>query len=200
MTATYRYNIVDTVRRLQHWMDSIAGQTFLNYAYSWGASVVILGALFKLTHLPGADFFLFLGMGTEVVVFFISAFDRPFVRMDASTPSRAADTITAAQQQVNSAVMEASLQYSERLEALALQLNTVQQMLTKTLPGSEEIVSFEKRLAAINEVYGMLLEKASQQMPTIDDIRMQMQLMDDQLSQLNTIYASLLEAMRTKRE
>jgi gliding motility-associated protein GldL len=59
-------------------MDSVAGQTFLNYAYSWGASIVILGTLFKLTHLPGANFFLFLGMGTEVLVFFISAFDRPF--------------------------------------------------------------------------------------------------------------------------
>ena len=39
---------------------------------------MILGTLFKLTHLPGANFFLFLGMGTEVFVFFISAFDRPF--------------------------------------------------------------------------------------------------------------------------
>lgn len=59
-------------------MDSKSGQTFLNYAYSWGASVVILGTLFKLTHLPGANLMLFIGMGTEVVVFFLSAFDRPF--------------------------------------------------------------------------------------------------------------------------
>lgn len=66
------------VYRLQKWMDSVPGQTFLNYAYSWGASVVILGTLFKLTHIPGANFMLFLGMGTEVVVFFLSAFDRPF--------------------------------------------------------------------------------------------------------------------------
>lgn len=70
-----KYNIV---YRLQKWMDTVAGQTFLNYAYSWGASVVILGALFKLTHLPGANIMLFIGMGTEVFVFFISAFDRPF--------------------------------------------------------------------------------------------------------------------------
>ena len=59
-------------------MDSVAGQTFMNYAYSWGAAVVILGTLFKLTHLPGANIMLFIGMGTEVFVFFISAFDRPF--------------------------------------------------------------------------------------------------------------------------
>ncbi len=63
---------------MQKWMDSVSGQTFLNYAYSWGASIVILGTLFKLTHLPGANLMLFIGMGTEVVVFFISAFDRPF--------------------------------------------------------------------------------------------------------------------------
>ncbi len=75
MTEYSKYNIV---YRLQKWMDSVPGQTFLNYAYSWGASVVILGTLFKLTHLPGANIMLFAGMGTEVFVFFLSAFDRPF--------------------------------------------------------------------------------------------------------------------------
>lgn len=70
-----KINIVD---RLQHWMDSVPGQTFLNYAYSWGAAIVILGALFKLTHLEGGNIMLFIGMGTEVIVFFLSAFDRPF--------------------------------------------------------------------------------------------------------------------------
>ena len=75
MSVYSKYNLV---YRLQKWMDTVAGQTFLNYAYSWGASVVILGALFKLTHLPGANIMLFIGMGTEVFVFFISAFDRPF--------------------------------------------------------------------------------------------------------------------------
>ena len=60
---------------IQKWMDSQKGQTFLNFAYSWGASVVILGALFKLTHISGADIMLFLGMGTEVVVFFLAGFE-----------------------------------------------------------------------------------------------------------------------------
>ena len=75
MTVYSKFNIV---YHLQKWMDSVPGQTFLNYAYSWGASVVILGTLFKLTHLPGANIMLFAGMGTEVFVFFLSAFDRPF--------------------------------------------------------------------------------------------------------------------------
>lgn len=73
---------INLIIRLQHWMDSVPGQTFLNYAYSWGASIVILGALFKLTHLPGGNLMLFIGMGTEVVVFFLSAFDRPFDRQE----------------------------------------------------------------------------------------------------------------------
>lgn len=75
MTEYSKYNVI---YRLQKWLDSVPGQTFLNYAYSWGASIVILGTLFKLTHLPGANVALYLGMGTEVIVFFISAFDRPF--------------------------------------------------------------------------------------------------------------------------
>ena len=77
MTVYSNFNVI---YRLQKWLDSVPGQTFMNYAYSWGASIVILGTLFKLTHLPGANFMLFLGMGTEVIVFFISAFDRPFDR------------------------------------------------------------------------------------------------------------------------
>ena len=75
MTQYSKFNII---YRLQKWLDSVPGQTFMNYAYSWGASIVILGALFKLTHLAGANFMLFLGMGTEVLVFFIAGFDRPF--------------------------------------------------------------------------------------------------------------------------
>ena len=73
-----QYSKINIIYRLQKWMDSVPGQTFLNYAYSWGAAIVILGTLFKLTYLPGANLMLYLGMGTEVVVFFLSAFDRPF--------------------------------------------------------------------------------------------------------------------------
>lgn len=74
----------ETVRRkkslgqkLQNFMASYRGKVVMNYAYSWGAAVVIAGTLFKLTHLPAANLMLWLGMGTEVLVFFISAFDLP---------------------------------------------------------------------------------------------------------------------------
>ena len=63
--------------RIQNYMMSYSGKTLINYFYSWGAAIVILGTLFKLTHLPGANLMLYIGMGTEVLVFIISGFDRP---------------------------------------------------------------------------------------------------------------------------
>ena len=62
-------------------MDSPAGQLFMNYAYSWGASVVILGALFKLTHITGANAMLFIGMIVEAIVFFISGFEKTYEKV-----------------------------------------------------------------------------------------------------------------------
>ncbi|MBO5024814.1 MAG: gliding motility protein GldL [Bacteroidaceae bacterium] len=73
-------NKIKNLSVIQRWMDSKPGQMFLNYAYSWGASIVILGALFKLTHIAGADIMLFIGMGTEVIVFFLAGFERPWDR------------------------------------------------------------------------------------------------------------------------
>lgn len=53
------------------------GKRALNFCYSWGASIVILGALFKLLHLPYGNQILFVAMTVEALVFFISAFEHP---------------------------------------------------------------------------------------------------------------------------
>ena len=52
-------------------------KTFMGYLYGWGAAVVIIGALFKIMHWPGANIMLIAGMGTETVIFFLSAFEPP---------------------------------------------------------------------------------------------------------------------------
>lgn len=70
--------------RIQDYLDTPKGRILLNYLYSWGAAIVILGALFKLTHIKGANLMLFIGMGTEVLVFFISGFERPYIPGDDS--------------------------------------------------------------------------------------------------------------------
>ena len=56
---------------------SFIGQRFFNFAYSIGAAIVIWGALFKILHLPGGNTLLSIGMGTEVLMFILTAFDRP---------------------------------------------------------------------------------------------------------------------------
>lgn len=72
---------MNPIAKLQKWMDSPSGQVFMNYAYSWGAAVVVLGALFKLTHIPGANEILFISMITEVLVFFISGFEKTYEKV-----------------------------------------------------------------------------------------------------------------------
>jgi gliding motility-associated protein GldL len=55
---------------------------FMARLYGWGASVVILGALFKINHYPGADYMLIVGLGTESCIFFFSGFEPPYVEPD----------------------------------------------------------------------------------------------------------------------
>ena len=74
-SSTMKQN-TSAISRFQDFLETQKGQTILNYLYSWGAAVVILGALFKLTHIEGADLMLFLGMGTEVLTFIVNGFER----------------------------------------------------------------------------------------------------------------------------
>jgi len=55
---------------------------FMAKVYGLGASVVLIGALFKINHYPGADYMLIIGLGTEAVIFFFSAWEPPFVEPD----------------------------------------------------------------------------------------------------------------------
>lgn len=254
-----KYSKFNVIYRLQKWMDSVPGQTFLNYAYSWGASVVILGTLFKLTHLPGANFWLFLGMGTEVFVFFLSAFDRPFdkttIGMDLPThldededkeeeltgdnePANTAATTTVAstvnmgttviggapasgatieggsavggtiiiggnvgtgsleeQQQASNELADAQSNYVEELKKLTETLQKVSEQSARLTRDSEEMENLNRTLTGICKVYEMQLKGASQQIGTIDQINDQSRRMAQQIEQLNSIYARMIEAM-----
>lgn len=214
-------------------MDSVPGQTFLNYAYSWGASVVILGTLFKLTHLPGANVMLFIGMGTEVVVFFLSAFDRPFdkttigmdlaVHMDdedgeepqteqvsnepqssaavqqpiVPQPSVSSGDIQWLQQQqeLTPELEEATTNYIDELKNLTEMLAKVSEQSQKLTRDSEEMENLNRTLTGITRVYEMQLKGVSAQIGTIDQINEQSRRMAEQISELNNIYARMIQAM-----
>ena len=63
--------------KVESFLASYQGARFFNIAYSIGAAIVIWGALFKILHLPGGNALLAIGMGTEVIIFIITAFDQP---------------------------------------------------------------------------------------------------------------------------
>lgn len=62
---------------IERFLHGQKGQWFFNFAYSIGAAIVIWGALFKILHLPGGSTLLCIGMGTEIAMFVLTAFDRP---------------------------------------------------------------------------------------------------------------------------
>lgn len=203
-----KYNIV---YRLQKWMDSVPGQTFLNYAYSWGASIVIAGTLFKLTHLPGANLMLFLGMGTEIIVFFLSAFDRPFDKtadgreipthvteeyletgkVEYQDKNVAASTIAASSEEMQ----KVQSSYVDELKNLVDTLGKVNEQSSRLTRDSEEMENLNRTLTGITKVYEMQLKSASQQIGTIDQINEQTRKMAQQIEQLNSIYARMIAAM-----
>ena len=191
--ATYsKYNIV---YRLQKWMDSVPGQTFLNYAYSWGAAIVILGTLFKLTHLPGANFCLFLGMGTEVFVFFISAFDRPFDKQaDGMDLTKDKEN---KQDETETFVVDDDHQRENLHRKYAERLQQAHQ-LSEKLPDTEETAEMRKTLNAIEEIYKRQLEKASSQLVVIDGIDQQLKILVSTLEELNKVYRRMVEAVKVK--
>lgn len=202
-----KYNIV---YRLQKWMDSVPGQTFLNYAYSWGASIVIAGTLFTLTHLPGAKLMIFLGMGTEIIVFFLSAFDRPFDKtadgreLPTHVTEEYLETGKVEYQDKNvAASIEASSEemqkmqssYVDELKNLVDTLGKVNEQSSRLTRDSEEMENLNRTLTGITKVYEMQLKSASQQIGTIDQINEQTRKMAQQIEQLNSIYARMIAAM-----
>ena len=197
-----KYNIV---YRLQKWMDSVPGQTFLNYAYSWGASIVIAGTLFTLTHLPGAKLMIFLGMGTEIIVFFLSAFDRPF---DKTADGRELPTHVTeeyletgkVEHQDKNVVASEEMQkvqssYVDELKNLVDTLGKVNEQSSRLTRDSEEMENLNRTLTGITKIYEMQLKSASQQIGTIDQINEQPRKMAQQIEQLNSIYARMIAAM-----
>ena len=106
--------------RLSRWLTSPRGQLLLHRSYSWGAALVILGALFKILELPYADHLLLVSMLTECLIFILSGFDSP--KEEAATGSEAGTT----------ASPQASRQLHESIEALRLSVEQLSQQLASS--------------------------------------------------------------------
>ena len=70
------------VDKLSNITDASWYKVMMPKLYGWGASLVIIGALFKIEHWPFAGLFLTIGLTTEAIIFFFSAFEKPPVETD----------------------------------------------------------------------------------------------------------------------
>lgn len=73
------------MKKFVRWMQSKKGKIVMGYIYGWGAAIVLVGALFKLTHwLPGqaANIMLAVGLSVEAFIFIMSSFESPHMEPD----------------------------------------------------------------------------------------------------------------------
>jgi len=216
--------------KIQDYLDSPKGRILLNYLYSWGAAVVILGALFKLTHIKGANLMLFIGMGTEVLVFFISGFEKPFIPNQeddedeyesprvrgniiingtVNSPAQpapeqqpvSAPVSTEGASPLNIDGVEGITQdYIARVHDLTLKMEQMCRHSERMEQSSEEIEQLSRNLISINTFYQMHLKSASTQMENIEKVNEQTRQMVDQIEELNRVYARMVEAMKVNSQ
>jgi gliding motility-associated protein GldL len=156
-------------------------KNFMAKVYGIGAAVVILGALFKIKHWPGADPMLILGMGTEVIIFVISAFEPPHKEYDWSL-----------------VYPEFAGIESEPTNKKSKAQGTVSQQLDKMLEeakvGPELIGSLGNGLKSLSENVGNLKDLSSAAVAT-DEYAKNVTVASKSVQGLNTSYAQAVEAM-----
>jgi hypothetical protein len=146
--------------------------------YGWGAAVVILGALFKIEHLPGASYMLMAGLGIESIIFFFSAFEKQHVEPDWSLvypelahmedPDRKRPA-----QQLDEALSRAKID-NELVESLneglrsfgesAKQLNETVTAAAGISEYNAQIEEGVKNMNALNSLYELQLQTSNKQM------------------------------------
>ena len=196
--------------------------------YGWGAALVIIGALFKIEHLPGASLMLILGLSTEAIIFFFSAFEKPPVETDWSLvyPELAhMEDPNAAKrpaQQLDDALAKAKID-NDLIESLneglrsfgdsARQLNETVTAASGISEYNSQIQEGVKNMNALNSLYELQLQTSNQQMEattlflqnlqsSVDDSKRfqeQVSSLADNLEQLNKVYGNMLTAMNPNK-
>lgn len=202
-------------------ISSEKGQRFFNFAYSIGAAIVIWGALFKILHLPGGNFLLSLGMGTEVLMFMLTAFDRPpreykwenvFPVFETGDPDDRPDFASG-----TGVVMGGGVQAPANIQAPVLSQNASPGEIMDTVSDAtrlylaqitdmtNELRRLQATTASLNEVSDVLLQsyKAitdnSQQITASSTGYVeQMQALNRNISGLNTIYEIQLKGVSSQ--
>ena len=196
--------------------------------YGWGAAVVILGALFKIEHLPGASYMLMAGLSIEAIIFFFSAFEKPHVEPDwtlvypelahmedpnsAKRPAQQLDDALA-RAKIDNELIEGLNQGLRSFGESAKQLNETITAASGISEYNSQIQEGVKNMDALNSLYELQLQASNQQMEATnlflqnlqssveDSKRFQEQVsgLAENLEQLNKVYANMLNAMNPSR-
>ena len=195
--------------------------------YGWGASLVIIGALFKIQNWPFAGLFLTIGLTTEAVIFFFSAFEKQYEDYDWSLvyPELAHmedPSIKKPAQQLDEALKRAKID-NELIESLNEGLRSFGDATTKlneTIAAAASINDYNdqiqegvKNMNALNSLYELQLQASNQQMEATnkflnnlqssveDSKRFQEQVnsLAENLESLNKVYAKMLDAMNPNK-
>ena len=195
--------------------------------YGWGASLVIIGALFKIQNWPFAGLFLTIGLTTEAVIFFFSAFEKQYEDYDWSLvyPELAHMEDPSAKkpaQQLDEALQRAKID-NELIESLNEGLRSfgdATKKLNETIAAAASINDYNdqiqegvKNMNALNSLYELQLQASNQQMEATnqflnnlqssveDSKRFQEQVnsLAENLESLNKVYAKMLDAMNPNK-
>lgn len=187
-------------RGIGAFISSEKGQRFFNFAYSIGAAIVIWGALFKILHLPGGNTLLSIGMGTEVLMFVLTAFDRPPREYKWETIFPALDkekkTDDEAEESEDEVVLETPTDPGVSGEAFALAGQPVGTQPAQQAPVQQVATPVETPEQGVAQLTGA----TQQYLDTIQAIAAEMQRLRETTEALNSVSNTLLDSYRAVTE
>jgi hypothetical protein len=203
-------------------------KTMMPKLYGWGAAIVILGALFKIEHLPGASEMLIVGLSLEAIIFFFSAFEKQHTETDWSLvyPELAGmndpNSAKRPAQQLDDALAKAKID-NELVESLNEGLRSFGESakaLNETVSAASGISDYNSQIQegvtnmnALNALYELQLQASNQQMEatslflqnlqsSVEDSKKfqeQVSSLANNLEQLNKVYGNMLNAMNPNK-
>ena len=206
--------------------ESKRGKDIMSKLYGWGASVVILGAMFKILHWDGADLMLTIGLTTEALIFFVSGFEKPHEEYDWSlvypelntgkaTPESPVEELD---QMLENANVDQELIQSlgeglKKVSEAANGLGSVADIASSTNEYSSQVSTAAKNLESINSLYEAQIASTTEQTEATRQMAENMnysmsdaQQMQEELAQLrenlnalNSVYGNMLSAMNSKK-
>jgi len=196
--------------------------------YGWGASVVILGAMFKILHWDGADLMLTLGLTTEAVIFFISGFEKPHSEYDWSlvypelagmnddvrnqSPVQELDNMLV-KAKVDSELIQSLGDGLRKVNKAANGIGSVTDIADSTQEYSKQVTEAAKKLENINGLYEAQIRSSVEQteatkrmaanmtssLDNAEQMRVEMEMLKTNLSELNSVYGNMLSAMTSNK-